>query len=54
MQATRPGEDRGDRIGRSWLALLVLAEMAGDGAVSGFRLDRLPVRRHQDAGHEAE
>ena len=31
-----PGVDRGHRIGRGLLALLVLAVMAGDGAVRGF------------------
>jgi hypothetical protein len=31
-EAICPGEDRGDRVGRGGLALLVLAEVAGDGA----------------------
>src|SRR6185312_17349051 len=53
-KATGPGEDRGDRVGRSRLALLVLAEVAGDGAVGGLGLDGLSVGTHQDAGHQAE
>ncbi|CDX59859.1 NADP-dependent isocitrate dehydrogenase (modular protein) [Mesorhizobium plurifarium] len=53
-EAARPGEDRGDRVGRGFLALLVLAIMAGDGAVRGFRFHRLAVRRHQHGGHQAE
>src|SRR5690349_24590655 len=39
LQAPGPGEDRGDRVGRGGLALLVLAVVAGDGAVGGFGLD---------------
>ena len=42
-EAAGPGEDRGDRVGRGRLALLVLAEVAGDGAVRGLGLDRLAV-----------
>ena len=36
------------------LPCLVLAEVAGDGAVRGLRLDRLAVGAHQHAGHQAE
>ena len=43
-----------DRVGRSGLALLVHAVMAGDRAVRGFGLDRLAVGREQDRGHQAE
>jgi hypothetical protein len=50
----RPGEDRGDRVGRGRLALLVLAIVAGDGAVRGFGLDGLAIGRHQHRGHQAE
>ena len=53
-EATRPGEDRGDRVGRGRLALLVGAVVARDGAVGGFGFDRLAVRRHQHRGHQAE
>jgi hypothetical protein len=53
-EAARPGEDRGDRVGRGFLALLVLAVVAGHGAVRGFGFDRLAVRRHQHRGHQAE
>ena len=53
-QPAGPGKDRGDRIGRSLLAALMLAEVAGDGAVSGFGLNRAPVRRHQHRRHQAE
>ncbi len=50
----RPGEDRGDRIGRGLLALLVLAVVARHRAVGGFRFHDLAVRRHQHRGHQAE
>ena len=53
-EPARPGEDRGDRVGRGLLALLVLAVVARDRAVRGLRLDRLAVGRHQHAGHQAE
>ena len=53
-EAARPGEDRGDRVGRGLLALLVLAIVARHGAVRGFRLHGLAVRRHQHRGHQAE
>ena len=43
--AAGPGEDRGDRVGRGRLALLVLAVVPGDGAVRGLGLDRLAVGR---------
>src|SRR3954452_17057174 len=45
-EAARPREDRGDGVGRGGLALLVLAEMAGDRAVRRFGLDRLAVGGH--------
>ena len=44
LEAAGPGEDRGDRVGRGRLALLVHAVVAGDGAVRGLGLDRLAVR----------
>ena len=53
-EAARPGEDRGDRVGRGLLALLVLAVVARDRAVRGLGLDRLAVGRHQHRGHQAE
>ncbi len=53
-EAARPGEDRGDRVGRGGFALLVLAEVAGDGAVGRLGLDGLAIGRHQDARHQAE
>ena len=53
-EAARPGEDRGDRVGRGLLALLVLAVVARHRAVRGFRFHRLAVRRHQHRGHQAE
>jgi hypothetical protein len=53
-EAAGPGEDRGDRVGRGFLALLVLAVVAGDGAVGGFGFHRLAVRRHQHRRHQAE
>ncbi len=54
FEAAGPGEDRGDRVGRGRLALLMLAIVAGDGAVRRLGLDRLAVGRHQDRGHQAE
>jgi hypothetical protein len=53
-EAAGPGEDRGDRVGRGLLALLVLAVVARHGAVGGFGFDRLAVGRHQHRGHQAE
>src|ERR1700761_1723480 len=53
-EATGPGEDRGDGVGRGLLALLLLAEVTGHGAVGGFRFHGLAVRGHQDGGHQAE
>ena len=43
VQTARPGEDRGDRVGRCRLALLMLAIVAGDGAVRRLRLNRLAI-----------
>src|SRR3546814_2812961 len=54
FETARPGEDRGNRVGRGRLALLVHAVVAGDGAVRRLRLDRLAVRRHQNRRHEAK
>ena len=54
FEATGPGEDRRDRVGRRLVALLVLAVVAGDGAVGRLGLDRLAVRGHQHRRHQAE
>ena len=53
-QAARPREDRGDRVGRGRLALLMLAVMAGDSAVRGLGLDRLAVGAHQHAASSGQ
>ena len=53
-EAAGPGEDRGDRVGRGFLTLLMLAVMAGHRAVRRFRLDRLAIGRHQHRRHQAE
>jgi hypothetical protein len=53
-QAAGPCEDRGDRVGRGFLAGLVLAVVAGHRAVRGFGFHGLAVRRHQHRGHQAE
>ena len=53
-EPARPGIDRGDRVGRGLLALLMLAEVARHRAVRGLGLDHLAVRRHQHRGHQAE
>ena len=49
-----PSEDRGDRIGRGFLALLVFAIVARNGSVGRFCLNRLTIRCHEDRGHKAE
>ena len=54
LEAAGPGEDRRDRVGRGRLALLVLAEVPGHGAVGGLGLDGLAVRGHQHRRHQAE
>ncbi|EEY04764.1 NADP-dependent isocitrate dehydrogenase [Brucella melitensis bv. 3 str. Ether] len=53
-QTAGPCEDRSDGVGRGFLALLMLAIVAGYGAVGGFRFHRLAIRRHQNRGHQAE
>src|SRR5690606_30957400 len=53
-QTTGPSEDRSDRVGRGFLALLMLAIVTGHGAVGSFRFHRLAIRRHQNRGHQAE
>src|SRR5690606_15389478 len=53
-QAARPREDRCDRVGRSGLALLVLAIVAGDGSVRRLRLYGFAVRSHQHRCHQAQ
>ena len=53
-QAAGPGEDRGDRVGRGGLALLVLAVVPGHRAVRGLGLDDRAVRGHQHAAHQPE
>jgi len=53
-ETASPGEDGGDRVGGGGLALLVLAEVAGDGSVGSLRLDGLAVGADEDRGHEAE
>src|SRR5215204_7181291 len=49
-----PGEDRRDRVRRRLLALLPLAEVAGDRAVGGLGLARLAVGREEDGRHQAQ
>lgn len=53
-EAAGPGEDGGDRVGGGLAALLVLAVVAGDGAVGGLGLEGLAVGGDEDGGHEAE
>ena len=53
-EAARPGEDRGDRVGRGLAALLVLAVVARHRAVGGFRFHGLAVRRQQHRSHQPE
>ena len=54
LQARGPGKDAGNRVRAGFFSLLMLAIVARDRAVRGFRLDGLAVRRHQHAGHQAE
>ena len=53
-QTTGPGEDRGDGVGAGLAALLVLAVVAGDGAVGSLGLERLAVGGNEDGGHETK
>src|SRR5256885_16397602 len=53
-QPSGPSEDRGDRFGRGFLALLVLTVVARDRAVRRLRLDGVSVRGQQYRGHHAE
>gem|GEM_PF-3082224 len=52
-QALSPRIDRRDRVGRGLITFLVLAIVAGDGAVRGFGLDRFAIGCHQHRGHQA-
>ena len=53
-QTTGPGKDRSDRVRRRRLASLMLTEMPGHGAVSGFRLHGLAVRGDEHRCHQAQ
>src|SRR5260221_9103801 len=53
-QPAGPGEDRGDRVGRGLLALLMLAVMPRHRAMGGLVFNRLAVGCQQDRGHQAE
>lgn len=53
-EAAGPGEDGGDGVGGGRVALLVLAVVAGHGAVGGFGFEGLAVGGDEDGGHEAE
>uniref|UniRef100_A0A182IRC3 Uncharacterized protein n=1 Tax=Anopheles atroparvus TaxID=41427 RepID=A0A182IRC3_ANOAO len=54
QQSARPGEDRRDRVGGRFLALLVLTVVPRDGTVGGFRLHRATVRAYQHRRHQSE
>jgi hypothetical protein len=49
-----PGVDGGDGVGGGLAALLVLAEVAGNGAMGGLSFEGLAIWRDEDGGHEAE
>jgi hypothetical protein len=53
-QTLCPGVDGSNGVGRCLVALLVLAEVAGDGAVGGLGLERLAVGGDENRGHETE
>lgn len=53
-ETARPGEDGGDGVGGGLLALLMHAEVAGDGSVGGLSLDGLSIGGNEDGGHETE
>lgn len=53
-EAAGPGEDGGDGVGGRLAALLVLAVVAGDGAVGGLGLEGLAIGGDEDRGHKAE
>ena len=54
FQAPRPGENAGDGVRGGGLAGLVVAVVAGHGAVGGFGFHRAPVGRHQRGRHRAQ
>ena len=53
-QAAGPGKDGRYRVGGSGLSCLVIPEVAGNGAVCGFRLHGFTIGRYQHGGHQAE
>jgi hypothetical protein len=52
-QASCPGKDGRNGVGGGLVALLVLAVMAGDGAVGGFGFEGFAVGGDEDGGHES-
>ena len=53
-KAARPGENRGDGVGRGLLALLMQAVMARHRAMRRFGFDDFAIGRQQHRGHQAE
>lgn len=53
-KTTSPGENGSNGVGRGLAALLVLAVVAGDGAVGGLSLEGLAVRSNESRGHQTE
>src|SRR4030095_10895196 len=54
LETAGPRVDGSDRVRRGWLALLVLPVVPGHRAVGSLGLDRLAIRRHQNARHQPE
>lgn len=54
LETAGPGKDGGDGVGGGLAALLVLAVVAGDGAVGSLGLAALAVGGEEDRGHKAE
>ena len=53
-EATCPSKDGGDGVCGGFFALLMLAIMAGDGAMGRFRFNDRPIWGHKNRGHQAE
>jgi len=53
-KTSAPGKDGCDWVGRCWIALLVLTEMAGDCTVCGLGLKRLSIWCDENRSHQTQ
>jgi len=53
-KTSAPGKDRCDRVGRCWVALLVLTEMASDCTVCGLGLERFSIWCDENRSHQTQ